>query len=139
MSLSENLRAILQKKGVSINALERTAGVKPGSVQNILYGRSKNPGIETLMAIANALNIDLDELRDTTSVISQTNIHWDVLLYTQTIEAVFKVMSSEDFVTNKRDFLECVDKIYEYSKENLKDKVDHIFAKWLLQEKFQKK
>lgn len=139
MSLSKNLRSILQKKGISINALERTAGVKPGSVQNILYGRSKNPGIETLLAIANALNIDLSELRSDVYLVSPSSTDWDMNLYAKTLETICKIMNEEAFVSNKRDFFDCVENVYEYSKKNSKDRVDYTFAKWFLREKFQKK
>ncbi len=135
MSIAKNLRAIMQKKGISINALERMAGVKPGSVQNILYGRSKNPGIETLMAIANALGIALDELHEGSISFSGASISWDINLYTKSAEAVRDILHSESRALSKREFLECVDKIHEYSRASLKDKVDYTFAKWLLQEK----
>lgn len=138
MSLSQNLRTIMKRKSISINALERTAGVKPGSVQNILYGRSKNPGIETLIAIANALSASLEELRGVASPISESDVEWDKNLYTEAAHVVCQTMNHESFATTKRDFLECVDKVYEYSKKSKKDHIDQTFAKWLLQEKFQK-
>lgn len=138
MSIAKNLRAALQRKGISINAIEKMAGVKPGSVQNILYGRSKNPGIDTLVAIANALNIPLDELRDGSFSFSKISTAWDIDLYTKSTEMVRDILHNDSVTLNKKEFLDCVDKIYEYSKESLKDKVDLTFAKWFVQEKFSK-
>ena len=47
---------------LSIQALERKAGLKSSAVRNILNGTSKNPSVHTLRAIADALDCSILDL-----------------------------------------------------------------------------
>lgn len=62
MELYEILTARRKEKGMSLIELSRISGVPKGSVDKILSGASKNPGITPLMAIAHALDLTLDDL-----------------------------------------------------------------------------
>ena len=50
---------------MTINALERSAGIPPSTVKNILNGASKNPGVVTIKMICDGLGISLIEFFDT--------------------------------------------------------------------------
>lgn len=50
---------------ISINKLANISGLPPSSVKNILYGRSRNPKLETIKIICDGLGITLGEFFST--------------------------------------------------------------------------
>ncbi len=62
MSLQKNINFYLKKKNLSVFALEKEAGLKPGAVRNIINGRSKNPGVDLVFDIARQLGCSVEEL-----------------------------------------------------------------------------
>ena len=59
----ENLiREIRMKQGLSQNELAKRAGIRQGVLSYIESGRTKNPRIDTLAAIAKALGVPVDKL-----------------------------------------------------------------------------
>jgi len=57
---------LLEQKNMSIHKLAIESAVPPSSLKNILYGKSKNPGIVTLKMICDGFGITLIEFFDTT-------------------------------------------------------------------------
>ncbi len=47
------------ERGISINKLANLSALPPSSVKNILYGKSKNPKIETIKMLCDGLGITL--------------------------------------------------------------------------------
>lgn len=62
--LSERIRSLCAARGISINKLAHMSDVRQSTLDNIMRGVSKNPGIKTLHKIANALNMTVAELLD---------------------------------------------------------------------------
>lgn len=56
------IRELRQEKGWSQSELARRAGIKQGVLSYIESGRTPHPRIDTLMAIAKALEVPIDEL-----------------------------------------------------------------------------
>lgn len=56
---------LCEEKGMTINRLATESGLSPSSLKNILYGKSKNPGIVTLKLICEGFGISLSEFFDT--------------------------------------------------------------------------
>ena len=56
---------LLEKNNMSIHALAINSGVAPSTIKNILYGKSKNPGIVTIKMLCDGLNISLYEFFNT--------------------------------------------------------------------------
>lgn len=56
---------LCNKKGITINKLATESGVAPSSIKNILYGKSRNPGIVTLKMLCDGLEITLGEFFST--------------------------------------------------------------------------
>ena len=48
-----------------IHKLAMESGVPPSTIKNILYGKSKNPGIVTIKMLCDGLNISLVDFFDT--------------------------------------------------------------------------
>ena len=58
---NENLKNIINKKNISINELSRITHLNDSHLGKIINGKTKNPGIDYLLAIAEALELTNDE------------------------------------------------------------------------------
>lgn len=56
------LRALIESRGKSMGEVSERAGLSRTAIRDIMNGRAKSPGIDTLQAIAKALNVSLPEL-----------------------------------------------------------------------------
>ena len=56
---------LCEEKRITINKLSSESGIAPSTIKNILYGKSKNPGIVTLKMLCDGLEISLTEFFDT--------------------------------------------------------------------------
>ena len=56
---------LCEEKKITINKLASESGVAPSTIKNILYGKSKNPGIVTIKKICDGLEITIMEFFDT--------------------------------------------------------------------------
>ncbi|MDE3291510.1 helix-turn-helix transcriptional regulator [Lacticaseibacillus paracasei] len=58
------IKRLMREKGYSIRQLSRIAGYKnPTTIYSIKTGQSKDPSFSTMIRIADALGVSLDELR----------------------------------------------------------------------------
>ena len=55
------LLQLLEEKRMSIHKLATESAVAPSSIKNILYGKSKNPGVVTLKMLCDGFGISLYE------------------------------------------------------------------------------
>lgn len=66
----KRIRQLCQKRRITINKLAAMSGVKQSTLDNIVSGNTKNPGVKTIHKIAIAFNmtfaefLDFDELND---------------------------------------------------------------------------
>ena len=58
----KNLKRLRKKKGWSQEKLAREAGISYQTLIKIEQGRIKNPKLETLIKLAKALDVSLDDL-----------------------------------------------------------------------------
>ena len=49
------------EKKITINRLATESGVAPSTIKNILYGKSRNPGIVTIKMLCDGLGITITE------------------------------------------------------------------------------
>ena len=56
---------LCEEHHLSINKLANESGVAPSSIKNILYGKSKNPGVVTLKLLCDGFGITIAEFFDT--------------------------------------------------------------------------
>ncbi len=52
---------LCEEKKMSIHKLAIESGVAPSTIKNILYGKSKNPGIVTLKMLCDGIGISLPD------------------------------------------------------------------------------
>ncbi|MGN1194727.1 MAG: helix-turn-helix transcriptional regulator [Acutalibacteraceae bacterium] len=56
---------LLENNKMSIHALAIKSGISPSTIKNILYGKSKNPGIVTIKMLCDGFGISLFEFFNT--------------------------------------------------------------------------
>ncbi len=61
----DRILELLEDNKMSIYKLAMESAVAPSSIKNILYGKSKNPGIVTLKMLCDGFGISLTEFFDT--------------------------------------------------------------------------
>lgn len=62
MHLSDNLKRIREERRISQTELAERSGISVGQLSKMETGRQKNPHIETVVAVATALGVSLEEL-----------------------------------------------------------------------------
>ena len=55
------LLKLCDEKGMSVHKLAIKSAVPPSTIKNILYGKSRNPGIVTLKMLCDGLGVTLTE------------------------------------------------------------------------------
>jgi len=60
--LAKNLRTLREQKGLSQDRLAKLANVANNTIIKIEQGENRNPTLETLKKIANALEVSIEEL-----------------------------------------------------------------------------
>lgn len=61
----KRLLFLLNENRLSIHSLAIKSGVAPSTIKNILYDKSKNPGLVTLKLLCDGLGISLYDFFDT--------------------------------------------------------------------------
>lgn len=64
-TVKNRLLYLLGERNMSIHKLAMESAVAPSSIKNILYGKSKNPGIVTIKMLCDGFGISLIEFFDT--------------------------------------------------------------------------
>ena len=64
-TVKNRLLVLCEQNKMSIHKLAIESAVAPSTIKNILYGKSKNPGIVTLKMLCDGLGITLIEFFDT--------------------------------------------------------------------------
>lgn len=60
--IAENIKSLRNTKGYSLEKVARLAGLSLNTIVKIENGTNKNPTIDTLIKIAEALNINVNDL-----------------------------------------------------------------------------
>lgn len=58
-AVRERILRLCEEKKMSIHKLAMESGVAPSTIKNILYGKSRNPGIVTLKMLCDGFEISL--------------------------------------------------------------------------------
>ena len=64
-TVKNRILQLCTEKQITINKLATESAVAPSSIKNILYGKSKNPGIVTIKMLCDGLGITITEFFNT--------------------------------------------------------------------------
>lgn len=65
--VSLRIQQLCATYGYNIHSLARKAGIPPSTLKNIVYNKSRNPGIVTIKLICDGLGISLYDFFDSTA------------------------------------------------------------------------
>ena len=145
--LSLRIKEEISKHDLSVHNLEKKAGLKTGAIQNIIYGRSKNPSISLVKSIAQALNCSIESLLKTENTYSEKkskgdsshirfnkNVEhkWNQDCYLKCCKMVADIAHHNKLDFNKTETLYLIEEIYNYSQINELTEPDFQFSQWLL-------
>lgn len=123
---------MISQKGFSMQKLEREAGLHRNFISNLLQGKSKNPGIDSIIKIASALNVSIDKLigkelayKSYNLNINRKDIFFEVVNYLSNATP-----KKSNNILKLDDFFNAIHEIYRFSlKKNCFDKE---FADWFI-------
>jgi len=67
--LSENIRAIMKDRKIGNKKLSESTGIPIGTLNKILYGDTKDPSINTIITISQALDCHVEDFLDNDSIV----------------------------------------------------------------------
>lgn len=141
--LQNNIKKRLLDKKMSANELERICGLKQSAIQNILYGRSKNPTIEIVKSIAQGLGCSIEQLIGNENTInfpinkSDTMLPWEPALFIKCIETIQILFDKKESKLSFEQAITCATEVYKYSIKSSTMVVDKRFAEWLVERFYQ--
>lgn len=129
--------------GLNVKKLERNANLKVNAVNNILLGRSQNPNVYSVMAIAKALNCNLYELLgEHPPESSETPLGLDAThridhpdLMKQCINSVLTFIETHARSITVTQLMLIADHIYRYSLQTSSKTMDEHFAEWIMRDR----
>lgn len=126
----------IKEQNLNIGALEKKANLSKSAVRSILEGTNKNPGIRTLYAIAEVLNLSLDEAVGFKHTPNKhtTRTPWEEVLFKETTDKVIAYLTEKNYFFSVEDVVSLIEKIYIYSWNNGKQ-LDDRFMCWLINDK----
>jgi transcriptional regulator with XRE-family HTH domain len=140
-ALKEKIQVYLESNGIKIRDFERNAGLERSTLTNIFRGSSQNPGILSIVKIADAMNCSLDELLDRKEFMSiKKKYKYSNKLFQECSSFVTHYLiaipldHSNNLTTDT--VIEYIEEIYNYSADSNLDSIDKRFATWLLNNKF---
>ena len=142
-NLKNKIQEYLTNTGATVASFERKVGVDRAAIYNILRGSSKNPGIVTVIKIADVLDCSLDELLDRKNFRpsnANKNYAYNNTLFHECCDFITKYFLNNQTNNAKlSDVQKYLEEIYSYSIENNIESVDSRFANWLLKSYSEKK
>lgn len=63
-AITKRIYDLCEERNITPNKLADLAGMPPGSLKSIFYGKSKNPGTRTILDLCQALDISLYDFFD---------------------------------------------------------------------------
>ena len=133
-ALKTNIERLLKEKNWKIVDLEKKLEKHSRPINNIFQGTSKNPTIEVIQSIAQAFNVEIQELLIDPATRTSTNL----ALLREAWNSVFEELEHLDSsisITSDSVFA-LVKEVYEYSSKLKLSKADINFTKWIIQKKY---
>lgn len=138
--IARNLINRIKSANLTPYDVEKRSGLSLSSVRNILSGRSKNPTIETLSAIANTLGCGVDDLiRETPLPVSKIEVPteieqhlWVKELVLETINFVEESLTFRKYTPSFEQAMFFVKEIYSFSVGTDDQRLDKRFGEWFI-------
>jgi transcriptional regulator with XRE-family HTH domain len=126
--IKNNINRLLKEKNWKISEAEKRLG-SSRALTSILRDKSKNPTIEVLESIANAFNVDIEEIITEPALTGKTNVK---LFKNVCCTVLDEIDKSEYFSPSYVSIISIIKEIYEYSMHLNLEEADTNFVKWTI-------
>lgn len=140
--LVDKIKEKIQTSNLTAAEVDRLAGIPQGTVRKILIGDTKNPGIETVSAISNALRCRINNFlkpqRFESDVEDVTN-DFEVIypnLYKDCLEFCCNFIIKNNIRITLRKLIDITNETYLYCLKKDEKEFDRSFAEWILDKKY---
>lgn len=131
-ALKKKILEYTEQNNIDYSKLERKAGLTKNFISNIILEKSKNPGIDSIIKLANALEISIDELVGNQAKEESQNIEiTNIELWTDIALFILKKLRHYTEAVNSLELFIATTRIYSYSLPQ--NKTDIKFATWYLE------
>jgi transcriptional regulator with XRE-family HTH domain len=151
-ALKSNISQYAAINNISIRELGRRTGLTDATLLNIIHGRSKNPGIESIHALATELSCSVEELLNEPGSMPKTSNNeydnqallgetiWEMELFNNCVLSVNKYIHDNKIVKPALYIIQCICEIYSYCASNIKNiepnSFDDKFAQYICEKMF---
>lgn len=139
MYVPDNLKKLISRKGGGPGQqyISETIGIAPSLLSRILKGKVKNPGIETFIKLADALEVSVDELigRKRTYLDKSKNLNnleLNPALMRNISEYTINYIKQHNLEITFDVAINVINDIYEYCHLRNQQKFDQAFTEWYL-------
>ena len=140
-SVAKHISTRMRAKNLSLSELEKEAGLKRHTVQNIMRGRSKRPSADILQAVADVLGCSVKDLltpqeasyeedlsQSNKELLSREYDHPNLFL--DIVNFVNNALKNKENKLTIEQFMSCLQEIYLHSLQKNPSQVDEEFAEW---------
>jgi len=132
-ALKNNILLLMSAQNLTAYGITKKSNLKIATIQNILYGKSKNPTIGVLKELAKALNCSVADLIDDTQTVREfLDDQWDARLYFSIVSYLGEIFSERNKNLSYKEIQKIIKEVYEYSFQNNSKKADKAFCRWIL-------
>lgn len=128
--LQRAIRMYVAQKKITIPRLEKAAGLKPGSVYNILNGRSQSPSLELILAITQVLDCRVEDLLHAPENACALNLD----LFQEVTVSCFEALKGQEMAP--RQFTNIVADVYKLCCEENNGRLDSRLTTRILERAF---
>lgn len=140
-SIAKHISTRMRAKNLSLSELEKEAGLKRNTVQNIMRGRSKRPSADLLQAVADVLGCSVKDLLTQQEISYEENLspsNKELLsreyehpeLFSEIVIFVNAALKNKENKLTIEQFMSCIQEIYLHSLQKDPSQIDEEFAEW---------
>lgn len=139
--IAANILHKMQKQKINAHTLGKKIGIKSSTIYNVINERTKNPTIEVLISIAQALECSVSELigEEKSLIIKPLpkdefyKNYWNQDLYISALSVVSKTLENYQVSFTKEDIDHIIVEVYKYSCRIKQCKADANFCGWFIE------
>lgn len=140
-ALKKRLQQKLDQAQINVSELERRANLPLSTARRILLGNTRNPTLETIVAISNVLGCSIDELAREESFADSAKLKDEITfeseLFVQLMDAIkWYLLHHKVPKLTFNAFITYVVEMYEFSLTHPERKIDKHFVTWYLDKIF---
>ena len=134
LPVKQNLERLLKQRDWSVAQLERKAGIKEHSIQNIFRGSSKNPSIELVYGVAKALDVSVEDLITNKESFLISNYDSYAEICRLVLQEIKNITSKP---TPQKKIFNIIEEVFLYTTNMNQNQVDSSFIKWIVMKNFE--